>query len=77
MNMFYVYILQLEMTSNYYVGQTNNLKDRLDRHNNGMVKSTKGARPWKMIYTFNCATRSEAMLLEKRIKGRGARRYLF
>jgi putative endonuclease len=38
--------------------------------------STKYGIPWELVKTFMCETRSEAILLEKKIKKRGAKRYL-
>ena len=38
--MFSVYILYSETKSKYYVGQTNDLQNRLDRHNSAQVTST-------------------------------------
>jgi len=74
--MFFVYILFSESTNKHYVGQSNNIEDRLHRHNSGHEISTKSGTPWKLIHHFEVQTRSEAMLLEKRIKKRGARRFL-
>ena len=74
--MFFVYILYSNLEEKYYVGQTNNIEDRLFRHNSGFVKSTKLGLPWNLVRFFELSTRSDAMLLEKRIKGRGAKRYL-
>ncbi|MDO1500063.1 GIY-YIG nuclease family protein [Winogradskyella maritima] len=71
-----VYILYSEKRSRYYVGQTQDIDDRLIRHNNGLVKSTKSRAPWTLKVTILVETRSEALLLEKRIKKRGAKRYL-
>ncbi|MEQ3691778.1 MAG: GIY-YIG nuclease family protein [Flavobacterium sp.] len=74
--MFFVYILFSASKAKYYVGQTNNIEDRLIRHNSGFVKSTKLGLPWNLVRFFEVSTRSEAMSLEKKIKGRGAKRYL-
>ncbi|WP_369385048.1 GIY-YIG nuclease family protein [Jejuia pallidilutea] len=52
------------------------MKKRLDRHHQGRVSSTKNGRPWELVLQVEFKTRSEAMLLEKRIKKRGAKRYL-
>ena len=76
MEKYYVYILQSEKTGRFYCGQTHNLQDRLTRHNSGRSKSTAKERPWKLIHTFIFDSRSEAMLLEKKIKKRGIKRYL-
>ena len=65
----YTYILQSEKTSQLYIGQTNNILDRITRHNGNRNKWTKGKGPWKLIYVKEFETRSEAMKLEKRLKG--------
>ena len=74
--MFYVYILFSSSKSKYYIGQTSDIEDRLNRHNSGFSLSTKYGIPWKLIQTFICNNRNEAILLEKKIKKRGAKRYL-
>ena len=71
-----VYIIFSSKTNKYYVGQTNDFEQRLERHNNGLVKSTKTGLPWKVIHTFPCIDRSAAMILETKIKNRGISRYL-
>jgi putative endonuclease len=71
-----VYILYSSSLQRYYVGQTSNFDQRLARHNQGLVLSTKRGTPWSVKHTIEVETRSEAMNLEKKIKGRGAKRYL-
>ncbi|MFH0873320.1 MAG: GIY-YIG nuclease family protein [Candidatus Komeilibacteria bacterium] len=48
--MYYVYILFSKNKNKKYLGSTSNLKERLKYHNDGLVKSTKAYRPWKIIY---------------------------
>jgi len=72
----YVYILYSKTILKYYVGQTANIEKRVLRHNTGYVKSTKRGLPWTLIYKIKVHTRSEALLLEGKIKKRGAKRYL-
>ena len=67
--MFYTYILESEKTGRLYIGQTNDLIDRLRRHNAGMNLSTKANLPWKLLYSLEFFTRSEAFQLEKKLKG--------
>ena len=74
--MYIVYILYSESTSKYYTGQTDNLENRLTRHNSGLSLSTKYRKPWGLIYHIGFLTRPEAMDLEQKIKKRGAKRYL-
>lgn len=67
--MFYTYILKSQKTKRYYIGQTENLNNRLKRHNAGLVRSTKHGIPWEIMYyeTFN--TKLEACRRELEIKG--------
>ncbi len=74
--MFYVYILYSHSTSKHYIGQTNNLQNRIERHNNGESISTKSGLPWELLYFCEVATRPEAIKLELKIKKRGAKRFL-
>ena len=71
-----VYILFSEKSSRYYVGQTADIIKRLKRHNQGLVQSTKGSTPWKLVLQIEVLNRSEAVVLERKIKKRGAKRYL-
>ena len=51
-----------------YVGYTNNVKKRLNLHNNGKgAKFTRG-RLWKVLYTEKYSTKSEAISREYYIK---------
>jgi putative endonuclease len=71
-----VYILQSLKTNRYYCGQTQNLSERLKRHNTGRNKSTRPERPWNLVWKAEVADRSEAVLLETKIKKRGIQRFL-
>lgn len=66
--MFFTYILQSEVDGSFYIGQTNDVEKRLSRHNAGYNRSTKGKRPWKLVYYKSPVNRSEAMKLEKYLK---------
>jgi putative endonuclease len=67
--MFVVYILESLKDGSYYTGHTENLEERLERHNAGMCRYTRRAKPFELLYTEVFATRSEAMRREKEIKG--------
>jgi len=66
--MFFVYILFSLKISRLYIGQTNNVSRRFNRHNQGRCLSTKSFRPWLLIYSEVCDTRSEAIQKEKYLK---------
>jgi putative endonuclease len=74
--MFVVYVIFSRSLKKYYTGQTNNVEDRLFRHNSGYEKYTKAGIPWELVWKQEFSTRSEAMQLEQKIKGRGAKRFL-
>ena len=74
--MFTVYILFSKIRSRYYVGQTSDIDKRLERHNQGKVPSTKSGLPWEIVLQFEVNSRSEALQLEKKIKKRGAKRFI-
>jgi putative endonuclease len=73
---FAVYIIFSSKNNKFYVGQTDNFEKRLERHNLGLVKSTKSGLPWSIIHIMPCNNRSEAMILETKIKNRGISRFL-
>ena len=66
--MFQLYILQSEITNKFYIGSTGNLEDRLIRHNSGRSKATANGKPWKLFYSEEFQTRSEAYRREMEIK---------
>ena len=74
--MYYVYILYSQSKNKYYVGQTNDLERRLLQHNSSQVTSTKFGAPWDLKYFFQLEERAASVQLEKKIKKRGAKRYL-
>ena len=61
---YYAYILKSQKDNRYYYGSTNDLEDRLRRHNAGEVKSTKERRPLDLHYFEKFDSRSEAFQRE-------------
>ena len=55
-------------TGRIYVGQTANLDNRLRDHNRGKVFSTKGYRPWQLLYREEVLDRVSARQREKYFK---------
>ncbi|MBP9746053.1 MAG: GIY-YIG nuclease family protein [Saprospiraceae bacterium] len=74
--MYTVYILYSESIQKFYCGQTNSIENRLIKHNNHEVKSTKHGAPWKIVWTNLLLSRSDAMNLEETIKKRGIKRWM-
>ena len=48
--MHYVYFIKSKKKNWVYVGSTSDLIQRIKRHNDGLVKSTKHYRPFELIY---------------------------
>ena len=68
MNEHFVYIIFSENSNLHYIGHTNNLEDRLLRHNSNRNKFTKGKGPWKLITSARCSSKSDAYRLELKLK---------
>ena len=66
--MFYTYILQSQRDGDLYVGSTKNLRKRFEQHQKGEVFSTKGRRPFKLIYYEACLNEDDAYRREKSLK---------
>ena len=73
---FHVYVIQSEHDGTYYVGSTQDIEKRLERHNQGRSKYTKPKRPWKLIYSEKHPDRSCAMKRETEIKRRKDRDFI-
>jgi putative endonuclease len=74
--MFYVYVLQSESDAGLYIGKTGNLRKRFEEHQRGESLSTKGRRPWKLIYYEAYLDDSDAEGREVFLKSGGGRRFL-
>lgn len=67
-NNYVVYLLEC-IDKTLYCGITNNLENRLIKHNKGVAsKYTRGRIPVKLIGTINCTDKSSALKLEYQIK---------
>ena len=66
--MYYAYILESINTGKHYIGHTQDFAIRLEKHNTGMVKSTKPYRPWIIIRLEEFGTKTEACRREYEIK---------
>lgn len=57
---FYIYILKSLKDHKTYVGYTNNIENRLEKHNSGQVTATKYRRPLELIFSEEFQTSKEA-----------------
>ncbi|HAX50282.1 MAG TPA: excinuclease ABC subunit C [Bacteroidetes bacterium] len=65
---YFTYIIQSESTEKLYIGQTNNIQNRLLQHNSDISLSTKNKGPWKILFVKGFESRTEAILPEKKLK---------
>ena len=72
--MFAAYVLERKKDGRHYIGSTENLKERLIRHNKGYSKYTKNKGPFEIIYKENYNTRSEAKKREYYLKSLKSRK---
>ncbi|KAA3614750.1 MAG: GIY-YIG nuclease family protein [Calditrichaeota bacterium] len=67
--MYWTYVIYSSRNDSFYIGHTNNLDDRIKRHNQNRNKYTSGKGPWELMFSKEFETRTEAMSFEKRLKG--------
>ena len=72
--MYYVYSLQCK--EGYYVGCTDNLKDRLERHEKGYVPATVNRLPIKLDFYFAIEDNCKAFEFEKYLKSGSGRAFI-
>ncbi len=66
--MFYVYILRSKKDSSFYIGFAVDLRNRIKKHQEGFVRSTKNLRPIALIYYEAYRSKADALIREKRLK---------
>ncbi|MDP3245146.1 MAG: GIY-YIG nuclease family protein [bacterium] len=74
--MYYIYILQSKKDKRFYTGYTNDLKERLELHNNGKITSTRNRLPVKLVYYEACLNQQDATHREKYLKTSWGKRYI-
>ena len=67
--MHYVYILKNEKEK-MYIGQTQDLNERVRQHNAGNNKSTKNQQ-WTLVYYEAYKSKDDALIRERRLKQHG------
>jgi len=73
---YFIYILKSEKDGKFYTGYTNNLKERVNQHNEGKVQSTKNRIPFKLVYFEGCLNQQDAIHREKYLKTSWGKRYI-
>ena len=78
MGRFFVYILYSISTDRFYIGQTENLEERLIQHNTVYFKNsyTHSVKDWVVFHKIECVSREQAVRIELHIKKAKKRNYL-
>jgi putative endonuclease len=66
--MYYVYVLKSEVDKNLYIGYTDDLKRRIEEHNQGKTKSIKHRIPFGLIYYEAYKNKTDARKREIELK---------
>ncbi len=74
--MYYTYVLLSQKDGKRYIGYTQNLKLRFERHRRGEVESTRHRRPLKVVYYEACIDLEDAVRREKYFKTHYGRMFL-
>ena len=74
--MYHTYILQSLKNQRTYTGYTKDLDRRLKQHNTGQVTATKHRSPFKILFTEEFITETEAKKREHYWKSGAGRRKL-
>jgi len=74
--MYSAYIIRSLSRNIFYIGHTNNLEERMKRHNSNRNKYTACKGSWELIFHREFATRQEAVQLEKKLKSFRNKHYL-
>jgi len=77
--MYFIYAIFNESHKKIYIGQTIDLKQRLQLHNNKEFKNSYTSRfdgEWKLIYSETRENRKEALSREKQLKSYRGREFL-
>ncbi len=70
------YIYSLKCKDGFYIGCTNNLQNRVERHTNGQVLATKNRRPLELIFYFAINDKHRAFEFEKYLKSGSGRAFI-
>ncbi len=70
------YVYSLKCKDGYYIGCTDNIHDRIDRHKKGHVPATINRLPIKLEFYFCIENKHKAFEFEKYLKSGSGRAFL-
>ena len=66
--MYYFYILFSDFLNKFYIGHSNNLEERLRKHNSNHKGFTGKTNDWKIVYSEEFDSKIEAYAREREVK---------
>ena len=66
--MYYVYLIKSDKLDKIYTGYTEDLKERMRKHNSGGSDYTSRGMPWKLVYYEAYASKENAQKRERSLK---------
>lgn len=72
----YVYVIESLSDQTWYTGIAINAMNRLNEHNSGKNRFTKGHRPWKLIFIEEHPDWKAARIKEKYLKTAAGKKWL-
>jgi predicted GIY-YIG superfamily endonuclease len=70
------YVYSLKCKDGFYIGCTNDLKDRIKRHQAGQVDATKNRLPVELDFYIALSDEYKAFSLEKYLKSGSGRAFI-
>ena len=70
------YIYSLKCRDGFYIGCTDNLRDRVERHQKGYVPATADRLPIKLDFYFGITDRYKAFEFERYLKSGSGRAFI-
>lgn len=65
---YHIYILKSEKDNTIYVDYTtDDINQRLDAHNSGLIKNTQDKRPWNLVYCKSSKSFAQTKTIKNRI----------
>ena len=77
--MYFVYAIYNQESQKFYIGQTENLEERIRLHNDKLFKNSYTSRfkgSWKLIYKEEVVDRKIALIREKQLKSYQGRQFI-
>ena len=64
----YVYIIQSQLDSTFYIGFSQDPARRLIKHNSNSKGYTNTKKPWSLVFVQQFETKTQAIKMEKKLK---------